>query len=133
MEFINEDIQRYAESHSEREPVLLSKINRDTHANVIMPRMLSGHMQGRILSIFSNMIRPSAILEIGTYTGYSALCMAEGLTENGRLITIDINEELEEKVRSFFSESAFGNTIDYRIGDALEIVPQLEKDRKSVV
>ena len=72
------------------------------------------------------MIRPSAILEIGTYTGYSALCMAEGLTENGRLITIDINEELEEKVRSFFSESAFGNTIDYRIGDALEIVPQLE-------
>ncbi|MEM1406499.1 MAG: O-methyltransferase [Bacteroidota bacterium] len=126
MEFINEDIQRYAEAHSEQEPVLLSKINRDTHANVIMPRMLSGHIQGRILSMFSNMIRPSAILEIGTYTGYSALCMAEGLTENGQLITIDINEELEEKVRSFFSESALGSTIDYRIGDALEIIPQLE-------
>ncbi|MEM9391126.1 MAG: O-methyltransferase [Bacteroidota bacterium] len=126
MEFINEDIQRYAEAHSEQEPVLLSKINRDTHANVIMPRMLSGHIQGRILSMFSNMIRPSAILEIGTYTGYSALCMAEGLTENGQLITIDINEELEEKVRFFFSESALGSTIDYRIGDALEIIPQLE-------
>lgn len=126
MEFIQEDIQQYAQSHSEQESELLKKINRDTHANVMMPRMLSGHMQGRILSMFSFMIRPKTILEIGTYTGYSALCLAEGLIEGGQLITIDINEELEEKVRSSLEEASMQNTIDYRIGNALEIIPQLE-------
>ncbi|MEM9858073.1 MAG: O-methyltransferase [Bacteroidota bacterium] len=126
MEFIDQKIQRYAEMHTESESDSLAKINRDTQANVMMPRMLSGHMQGRILAAFSSMIRPKAVLEIGTYTGYSALCFAEGLAEGGQVITIDINEELEEKVRSFFQESAYRNAIEYRIGNALDVIPQLE-------
>ncbi|MEM7109057.1 MAG: O-methyltransferase [Bacteroidota bacterium] len=127
MEFINEEIQKYAELHSEGESAILAKINRDTHANVVMPRMLSGHLQGRILSVFSHMIRPKRILEIGTYTGYSALCLAEGLAEKGKLITIDVNEELEDKVRSFFKDTSLDRFIDYRIGNALHIIPELEE------
>lgn len=126
MDFINADIQEYSELHSEEENALLKHINRDTHANVIMPRMLSGHMQGRILSTFSHMIKPRAILEIGTYTGYSALCLAEGLQDTGKLITIDINEELEERVRDYFSQSPYNSKIDYRIGNAVDIIPTLE-------
>ena len=106
MEFIPQEIEEYSTSHSESESELLQLINRETHAKVLMPRMLSGHLQGRVLSMFSRMIRPYRILEIGTFTGYSALCLAEGLTEKGRLITIDINEELEDMVRGFFSKSS---------------------------
>ena len=103
MEILNEDLQRYAEQHTSPESDLLKKINRDTYAHVLMPRMLSGHLQGRVLSMISHMIKPQRILEIGTYTGYSALCLAEGLSPGGKLITIDINEELEKKVRDHFS------------------------------
>ena len=126
MEFLDKDLMEYVEEHSAPENALLQKINRDTHANVLMPRMLSGHLQGRILATFSHMIRPMAILEIGTYTGYSALCMAEGLQTEGVLHTIDINEELEDKVRGYFHESAYANKIHYHIGNALEIIPQLQ-------
>ncbi len=123
MEIVNEEIQRYAEQHTSHESDLLKKINRDTHANVLRPRMLSGHLQGRVLSMISHMIRPKRILEIGTYTGYSALCLAEGLAPDGKLITIDINEELELKVRDHFA--SFHNIIEYKIGNALHIIPTL--------
>jgi caffeoyl-CoA O-methyltransferase len=123
MEVINEALQRYSEQHTTPENDLLKKINRDTHANVLRPRMLSGHLQGRVLAMISNMIRPNRILEIGTYTGYSALCLAEGLAEGGKLITIDVNEELEEKVRGYFEASK--DKIDFRIGKAADIIPTL--------
>jgi caffeoyl-CoA O-methyltransferase len=126
MEFILPEIQRYAEAHTSKETPLLEKINRDTYVNVLKPRMLSGHMQGRILSMFSHMMAPKNILEIGTYTGYSALCLAEGLQKNGNLITLDINEELAQKVRGYFNDSPYREQIDYRIGDALEILPTLK-------
>ena len=125
MEFLDKAIAEYCESVSADESALLKKISRDTHANVLMPRMLSGHLQGRLLSMISKMCKPSKILEIGTYTGYSALCLAEGLKENGKLITIDINEELEDRVRHYFQESSYSNSIDYQIGDARKIIPQL--------
>ena len=128
MDITNPSIQKYSEDHTSPENELLKKINRHTHAKVMMPRMLSGHMQGRILSMISNMIQPSVVLEIGTYTGYSALCLAEGLKPDGKLITLDINEELENSVRTYFSASAFNNRIDYRIGPALEIIPSLTGD-----
>lgn len=126
MEFLDDNILRYAENHSANENDLLQKINRETHLSVLKPRMLSGHLQGRILSMISKMIRPDLILEIGTYTGYSALCLGEGLSDNGKLITIDINEELEDRVRCYFKESEIGNKIDYRIGDAKKIIPTLD-------
>lgn len=125
MEIINEGIQRYAEAHTSPESELLRHINRDTHAHVLRPRMLSGHLQGRALAMISAMMRPKAILEIGTYTGYSALCLAEGLAPEGKLITLDVNEELEDKVRGFFQASPFATKIDFRIGDARKIIPTL--------
>ena len=125
MDIIDESIQRYAEQHTSPESELLRKINRDTHAKVTMPRMLSGHLQGRFLAMVSQMIRPHRILEIGTYTGYSALCLAEGLPPGGTVVTIDINEELEDKVRTYFKESGLADRIDYRIGDAATIIPSL--------
>jgi caffeoyl-CoA O-methyltransferase len=127
MDLINAELQLYAERHTSEESVLLKKINRNTQAKVMMPRMLSGHLQGRVLSMISSMIKPRTILEIGTYTGYSALCLAEGLVENGTLITIDINEELEEQVSNYFKESSFESNIDYRIGDATKIIPELKE------
>jgi caffeoyl-CoA O-methyltransferase len=125
MEILNEDLQRYAEQHTSPESDLLKKINRDTYAHVLMPRMLCGHLQGRVLSMISYMIKPQRILEIGTYTGYSALCLAEGLSTGGKLITIDINEELEKKVRDHFSQ--WQGKIEYKIGNALDIVPTLNE------
>ena len=106
---------------------MLKKIDRDTHAKVMMPRMLSGHLQGRVLSMISHMIRPQRILEIGTYTGYSAVCLAEGLQENGKLITIDINEELEDRVRNYFADSPYSKKIEYKIGNAVEVIPSLNE------
>lgn len=126
MDVVHPGLQKYSEAHTTSENDLLKKIDRDTHAKVMMPRMLSGHMQGRILSMISCMIKPAVILEIGTYTGYSALCFAEGLKAEGKLITIDINEELESRVRNYFKESPFHNQIDYRIGNALDIIPSLD-------
>lgn len=127
MEITPAEIQQYSELHTSPESDILKKINRETYAHVLMPRMLSGQLQGRFLSMISHMIKPDRILEIGTYTGYSALCFAEGLSERGRLITIDINEELENRVRKNFSESPFHNKIDYRIGNALDIIPSLNE------
>jgi caffeoyl-CoA O-methyltransferase len=126
MEFIAEDIQRYSEQHSEGESELLKALTRETHQKVLMPRMLSGHLQGRFLSMITQMLRPTSILEIGTYTGYSALSMVGGLSENGKLTTIDINEELEDMVKGYFEKSGHAQQIDYRIGNALEIVPNLD-------
>jgi predicted O-methyltransferase YrrM len=125
MEIINSEIQQYAEKHTTEENDLLRSINRETHANVLMPRMLSGHLQGRVLAMISQMIKPKNILEIGTYTGYSALCMAEGLQEDGKLITIDINEELEDSVRQYFTKAGLETKIDFRIGHAAKIIPTL--------
>lgn len=127
MDLINESIQHYAEQHTSSEGDLLKKIDRDTHAKVMMPRMLSGHLQGRVLSMISHMIRPQRILEIGTYTGYSAVCLAEGLQENGKLITIDINEELEDRVRNYFADSPYSKKIEYKIGNAVEVIPSLNE------
>jgi caffeoyl-CoA O-methyltransferase len=127
MEITPLEIQEYCEGHTSAENNLLKSINRDTHAHVLMPRMLSGHLQGRMLAFISQMIRPESILEIGTYTGYSALCLAEGLTKTGKLITIDVNEELERRVRSYFAQSTFDKQIDFRIGNAVEIIPSLSE------
>ena len=127
MEFIDPLLDKYVCEHTANESDLLKKINRETHLEVLQPRMLSGHFQGRVLSMFSKMIRPERILEIGTYTGYSALCLAEGLTPNGKLVTIDINEELAARVRGYFAESSYAKQIDYLIGDAMELIPALNE------
>lgn len=119
------EVTRYAENFTTPESPLLQRINRETHAEVRMPRMLSGHLQGRFLAMLSSMIRPKAILEVGTYTGYSALCLAEGLAPGGRLITIDSNDELESRVRGYFSETPLGTQIDIIIGDARNVIPGL--------
>jgi predicted O-methyltransferase YrrM len=125
MDIINADLQQYAERHTSPESALLKKINRETNAQVLMPRMLSGHLQGRMLSMISCLLRPRVILEIGTYTGYSALCLAEGLAENGKLITIDKNEELHDRVSGYFREANMEDKIDYRIGDASAVIAGL--------
>lgn len=126
MDFLPEELNNYIEAHATAENALLKHINRDTHANVLLPRMLSGHLQGRVLSMLSHMIQPKVILEIGTFTGYSALCLAEGLQKDGKLITLDVNEELEKRVRGYFDQSEYKHQIDYRIGKALDIIPELE-------
>lgn len=126
MEIVNGLIEEYARLMSEPESELLKRLNRETHAMVLQPRMLSGHLQGRFLAFLSKLIQPKLIVEIGTYTGYSALCLAEGLAPQGKLITIDINEELEDFTRSFLVESPFATQIEYRIADAKEIIPHIE-------
>ncbi len=125
MKFLVEEIEEYSAAHTEDENALLKSLNRETHAHVLSPRMLSGHMQGRFLSMISRMIRPDRILEIGTYTGYSGICLCEGLNPGGKLITIDVNEELESFTRRYFDQTPFKDQIDYRIGNALDIIPTL--------
>jgi predicted O-methyltransferase YrrM len=127
MEFIDPRIEAYALNHSDDESAILKKINRETYANVLMPRMLSGHMQGNALRMLSKMIQPKQILEIGTYTGYSGICLAEGLQKGGKLHTIDINDELEKMVRSYFEEAKLTEYINYYIGNALEIIPTINE------
>jgi predicted O-methyltransferase YrrM len=127
MEFLPPEIDQYADDHTSPESDLLHKINRETHLEVLKPRMLSGHLQGRLLSMISKLHRPHRILEIGTYTGYAALCLAEGLAEDGKLITLDKNEELERRVRGYFDESPFASQIELLIGNALEIIPTLKE------
>lgn len=127
MDFLPENINTYVESHSQPEPELLQKLNRETWQKVLAPRMLSGHLQGRVLSMLSKLIHPKNILEIGTYTGYSALCLAEGMQPNGELHTIDVNEELFDFQRKYFDESLFGEQIVQHLGNALEIIPDLDK------
>lgn len=125
MKFLPEEIEMYSEAHTDPENELLKSLNRNTHANILNPRMLSGHIQGRFLSFISKMVNPDRILEIGTYTGYSALCLCEGLRQDGKLVTIDINEELETFTRTYFEQSAFAKQIDYKIGNAVDIIPEL--------
>lgn len=127
MNFLDPEIEAYAEAHTTPESALLAQITRDTYLEVLQPRMLSGHLQGRVLSMLSKMIRPNSILEIGTYTGYSALCLAEGLSEQGTLLTIDKNIELYDRANAYFSESTFVSKIKMLKGDALSIVPKLEQ------
>jgi len=127
MEFIDEKIEAYALSHSQSESDVLKKLNRETHLKVLSPRMLSGHLQGNFLSMISKMIQPARILEIGTYTGYSAICLAQGLKAGGKLYTIDSNEQLEKMARSYFQEAGLADKIDLVIGDALTVIPGIQE------
>lgn len=126
MHFLSEALENYIKEHSENEPKLLQELTRETHLKVIQPRMITGHFQGRVLSMLSKLIHPKNILEIGSYTGYSAICLAEGLQKGGQLHTIDINEELTLLQRKYFDRSAFGNQIIQHTGNALEIIPELD-------
>src|SRR5690554_5774991 len=126
MDLFSPELLAYCEEHTSPEGDLLRSVSRETHAKVLMPRMLAGHLQGKMLELTSKMLRPTTILEIGTYTGYSAICMARGLADDGKLITVDINEELEDMVRGFFEKSGFSTKIEYKLGNALDIVPGLE-------
>lgn len=132
MHFLPEKIDEYVVAHSENEPQLLQQLTRETYQKILQPRMLSGHYQGRVLSMISKLVHPTCILEIGTYTGYSALCLAEGLKENGSLHTIDVNEELVDFQRKYFDLSPYGNQIHQHLGNALEIIPLL-KDTFDIV
>jgi len=125
MNFLPDNIDDYAVAHSQNEPALLKELSKETWQKVLAPRMLSGHFQGRVLSMISKLIRPSSILEIGTYTGYSALCLAEGLQPNGQLHTIDVNEELYDLQRKYFDKSQYGNQIKQYLGNALDIIPTI--------
>jgi len=128
MQFIPEKIEHYSELFSTKETKVLAELNRETHLNIMIPQMLSGHIQGNFLKMISFMLRPKTILEVGTYTGYSAICMAEGLQENGTLYTIDINEELEEICTKYFKKAGFENNIKHHIGKALEIIPTINEN-----
>ena len=127
MHFISEDLENYVTAHSEKEPKLLQQLNKETHQKILQPRMLSGHFQGRVLSILAKLIQPKNILELGTYTGYATLCLAEGLHEEGTIDTIDINEELEDIQNKYFELSGKRNQIVQHVGNALDIIPQLNK------
>lgn len=126
MSFLPEDIERYAISLSSPEPAVLQRLSRETQAKILRARMLSGHMQGRLLSFISRLKKPACILEIGTYTGYSAICLAEGLREDGVLHTIDHNAELEDFAAQFIRESGYAQQIKQHIGEALDILPAIE-------
>jgi caffeoyl-CoA O-methyltransferase len=126
MNFLDPRLDAYVCDHSKPENELLQRLNRETYSRMLMPRMLSGHLQGRVLSMISHMIRPKRILEIGTFTGYSALCLAEGLTPDGILHTIDINEELETIVRKYINEAGLSKKVLFHIGNAMDIIPSLQ-------
>jgi O-methyltransferase family protein len=125
MHFLSEELENYAAQHTEDEPLLLQELNKRTHLNVLQPRMISGHFQGRFLSLLSKMVQPRTILEIGTYTGYATLCLAEGLHPEGVIHTIDIKEELTDLQREFFDRSGYGNQIVQHLGKAADIIPSL--------
>lgn len=127
MHFISEELEDYAALHSENEPELLVALNKETHQKILQPRMLSGHFQGRVLSMISKLVNPKHILEIGTYTGYAALCLAEGLQDGGTLDTIDNNEELYDFQRKYFDLSPWKGSITQHLGNALDIIPSLNK------
>ncbi len=126
MHFLPEDIDQYTVKHSSAEPELLQKLNRETHQKILQPRMLSGHYQGRVLSMLTKLINPKNILELGTYTGYSALCMAEGMQADGVLHTIDKNEELFDFQRKYFDKSSWAKQIIQHLGEAKQIIPRLD-------
>lgn len=127
MQFLPEKLDDYVVAHSQDEPELLQQLNRETYQKILQPRMLSGHYQGRVLSMISKLVNPINILEIGTYTGYSAICLAEGMQDSGELHTIDINEELYDFQRKYFDKSGYGGKIIQHLGDALDIIPKLDK------
>ncbi|WP_315016515.1 O-methyltransferase [Capnocytophaga leadbetteri] len=126
MHFLSEELENYAAQHTEDEPLLLQELNKRTHLNVLQPRMISGHFQGRFLSLLSKMVQPRTILEIGTYTGYATLCLAEGLHPEGLLHTIDIKEELTDLQHEFFDRSGYGRQIVQHLGKAADIIPALD-------
>lgn len=127
MDFIDEKISAYAEAHTTEESSVLAELNRETNAKVLNPRMLSGHLQGRVLSMISNMIKPKQVLEVGTFTGYSAICLSEGLAEGGMIHTIDINDELAGIVKRYISAASASHKIKTYIGDALTIIPTINQ------
>ncbi|MFT6698993.1 MAG: caffeoyl-CoA O-methyltransferase [Porticoccaceae bacterium] len=127
MHFLPNKIDDYVVNHSQQEPKVLQELSKETWQKVLNPRMLSGPFQGRVLSMISKLIQPKNILEIGTYTGYSAICLAEGLSSKGKIITIDKNEELETLQNKFFKKSGFRNQIEQKVGNALEIIPKIDE------
>ena len=127
MHFLSDELDQYVTQHSQDEPDLLAKLNKETHQKILQPRMLSGHFQGRVLSMLSKIIHPKTILEIGTYTGYATLCLAEGLASNGTIDTIDVNEELVDFQRKYFDLSPFSRQIFQHLGSGLDIIPNLNK------
>ena len=127
MHFLSEELDNYVTIHSQDEPELLAHLNNETHQKILQPRMLSGHFQGRVLSMLSKIIHPINILEVGTYTGYATLCLAEGLVENGTIDTIDNEEELFDFQRKYFDKTIWANQITQHLGDALDIIPTLHK------
>lgn len=127
MEFIDAKLDDYVCAHTENEPAVLADLNRRTHVSILQPRMLSGHYQGRLLSMLAHMIQPKRVLEIGTYTGYSALCFAEGLQEGGKVTTVDVNEELEEFVQSYIEKANCSDKVEYIVGDAMEVVAKMDE------
>ena len=132
MDFLPKDINEYVEAHTSPETALLKKLDRETNANVMMPRMISGHFQGRFLSFFMKCLKPKNVLEIGTFTGYSGLCLAEGLAEGGKLFTLDVNEELEDMVRRYIAEAGIEDKVEYLLGNALDIIPTLDVEFDAV-
>jgi len=126
MEFLDPILDQYVTAHTSPEPEALHQLNRETHIKVLQPRMLSGHLQGRVLSMLSHMIKPKQVLEVGTYTGYSAICLAEGLAEGGRVHTIDVNEELEPMVSKYLALTGNSERVTMHIGAALDVIPTLE-------
>ncbi|MDA3883185.1 MAG: O-methyltransferase [Bacteroidales bacterium] len=125
---LSTEIEKYIHAHIDEEPEILQELKRQAHLTVIHPRMVSGHLQGRILKTFMRMIRPRHVLEIGTYLGYSALCIAEGIPENATIDTIEINDELEHKIQHFFSKSAHAHKIQLHIGNAIDIITNIPYD-----
>jgi len=127
MHFLPEEIDNYVVNHSQQEPEILQELSKETWQKVLNPRMLSGAFQGRVLSMISKLTRPTSILEIGTYTGYSALCLAEGMSSEGKIITIDKNEELETLQNKYFEKSGYRNQIEQRVGNAVYIIPKIDR------
>lgn len=127
MEFISKDLSDYCEKHTSEESNVLSNLNRETHLKVVSPRMLSGHLQGRFLSLISKLHHPNLIVEIGTYTGYSALCLAEGLHDNGKIVSIDVNEETSSFAKNFIAQTEFSNKIELVIADAKEYIQTINQ------
>jgi predicted O-methyltransferase YrrM len=125
MKFLPDIIEAYAAKYSSPESEVLNALNRETHLKIMLPQMLSGHIQGNFLKMMSHMIQANRILEIGTFTGYSAICFAQALKAEGKLYTIDINAELEDLCRKYFKKAKLEDKIDYRIGNALDIIPTI--------